>query len=399
MVCSPPLGPAVPGARIYRAGMSRRDRAWRALWASRGDLACIVVALFLGGLATDATAVDSGAYAPANALIGLAAVGALLRRRRFPRAVAVVTFVASAAAPLAGGAAIMSVYTLASRLDRRQALAVTSLSIGPGVVGMVVFPDQESGQALSALIGLLLTVAAFGWGYAVRTRSLLVESLQERARRAELDQHARVLEARKSERARIATEMHDVLAHRLSMLSIHAGAIETRPTGRPDDIARSAGIVRSNAHLALEELRAVIGVLRDEASEDLAPLPTAADIGALVAECRDAGMRIDVTAVDTHDIPPDLGRHAYRVAQEALTNARKHAPGRPVRFQIAGRAGAGLTIEVDNEMAPDAITPVVPGAGLGLAGLRERVELLGGTVDSGPLGARRHVLRVWLPWA
>jgi signal transduction histidine kinase len=204
--------------------------------------------------------------------------------------------------------------------------------------------------------------------------------------------------------------MHDVLAHRLSLLSLHAGAMELRPDARPEDLAAAARVVRSTAHLALEDLRTVIGVLRDDVAGDLAPPPTLADLDTLVAECRAAGMSVEVTGelsdgageLTGGPVPEELGRHAYRVVREGLTNARKHAPAQPVELVVTGSAGDGLRIEIVNPMpGPDgsaAMTSTIPGAGAGLVGLRERVELAGGTLDHTTAGGR-HRLSVWLPWA
>jgi signal transduction histidine kinase len=391
-----------------------RPARWPGFEARLGDLGWAFVALVLGGLASDATDVATTAYTGVNEIVGLAAVAALWWRRRAPLAVAAVTFVAAAAAPLAGGAAIVSVYTVAAHNRRRTSALVVTLYAGylaAGIVSTLAFPDQELGRLGSALAGLVLTATAFGWGLAVRSRRELLEALADRAARAEADQQARVAEARRAERSRIAAEMHDVLAHRLSLLSLHAGAIELRPDARPDDLTAAARVIRSTAHLALEDLRTVIGVLRDDVAGDLAPPPTLADLDALVAECRAAGMSVEVTgevAGSDGPMPDELGRHAYRVVREGLTNARKHAPGVPVGLEMTGRAGEGLRIEIVNPMpapGPDglaardtATATAIPGAGAGLVGLRERVELVGGTLDR-TTDRGRHRLNVWLPWA
>jgi signal transduction histidine kinase len=235
---------------------------------------------------------------------------------------------------------------------------------------------------------------------ATRTRRDLLVSLADRAERAELEQQARVAEARMAERTRIAAEMHDVLAHRLSMLSLHAGAIEYRPDAPPGDLARSAAVIRLSAHLALDELRAVIGVLRDDDGAALTPQPTVGDLDVLVEECRAAGMQIELErSIEEASLPRDISLHAYRIVQEGLTNARKHAPRRPVQLSVTGRAGDGIVVDIANETGPPADGPVpVPGAGVGLTGLRERVDLIGGSLECGPDGPDTYRLRAWLPW-
>ena len=201
-------------------------------------------------------------------------------------------------------------------------------------------------------VGLVATAVAVGYGLYVRVRRELLLSLRERARRLESEQDLRVREARHAERTRIAREMHDVLAHRISLLSVHAGALEFNPSASAEEIARAAGVIRMSARAAQEELREVVGVLRDDgtdASSVPPPQPTLVEVPELVAESQRAGM--DVTSridVDVDEVPPLIGRTAYRLVQEALTNARKHAPGQRVQITVAGSPGTELTVEVVN---------------------------------------------------
>jgi signal transduction histidine kinase len=233
--------------------------------------------------------------------------------------------------------------------------------------------------------------ALLGWGAYARSRAALLDSLRERARRAEAEQEHRVAEARSAERSRIAREMHDVLAHRLSLVAATAGAVEFRPDAAPERIAAAAGVLRANAHAALEELREVIGVLRAGPDDDR-PQPTTADLPRLVDEVRAGGV-----AVEFHDglgaeLTGSTGRTVYRVVQEALTNARKHAVGQPVEVRVAG--GDEVTVEVTNPVGRAAGTP---GSGTGLVGLAERVSLAGGALRHGPDGDRFRLVAT-LPW-
>ena len=153
-----------------------------------------------------------------------------------------------------------------------------------------------------------------------------------------------IAEARRAERTKIAREMHDVLAHRLSLLAAYAGALEFRPDAPPEELARAAGVIRDGAHQALEELREVIGVLRDDPAEKEPdrPQPTLSDLPRLLDEARAAGTAGHgwTTAWPTPATVPDvLGRTVYRVVQEALTNARKHAPGQEATVLLGGRRG------------------------------------------------------------
>jgi signal transduction histidine kinase len=205
------------------------------------------------------------------------------------------------------------------------------------------------------------------------------------------------------ERTRIAREMHDVLAHRISLLSLHAGALEVRPDAAPAEVAGAAAVIRASAHQALQDLREVIGVLREGEPSDQAaperPQPTIAELTSLADESRAAGVRVRLDLrLEAAQVPDLTGRTAYRIVQEGLTNARKHAPGASVTVAVGGGAGSGLTIEIRNPW-PVAGGGVValPGAGTGLVGLAERATLAGGRLTHGVDG-REFALTAWLPW-
>jgi len=237
----------------------------------------------------------------------------------------------------------------------------------------------------------------------VRARRQLLLSLKERAERAEATQQLQVAQAQLHERERIAREMHDVLAHRISLLSLHAGALEFRPDAPPEEIARAAGVIRASARQALQDLREVIGVLRDGSPADTPerPQPTIADLSELVAESRAAGMRVELDdQLDTlTSVPTGIGRSAYRIVQEGLTNARKHAPGALVRVTVAGGPAEGLSIEVRNPLPVGRpLGPTLPGAGSGLIGLTERATLANGRLEHGPTRDGDFRLWVWIPW-
>ena len=374
------------------------------------DGACVLAALFIGGLASDATDVSTVAFGPANDLIGFIAAMTLWWRRRIPVVLGIATSVAAFFAPLAAGAAVMAIFSVATYRPTRVAVAVAAFHVAPTLLFVSPHPDRDLSRWQSALAGVLITFAALGWGLVIRSRQQLVESLAERAERAESDQQARVEQARRAERHRIAGEMHDVLAHRLSLLSPHAGAVEMRPDAPPDELARAAAVIRSSAHLALEELRAVVGVLRTDfdaatgtgpgIETETSPQPTLATLPGLIEECRAAGMvvELDDRVDDGAEVPPDIARHAYRVVQEGLTNARKHAPDAAVTVSVAGDAGEGVTVEIDNRCSPHDARPDIPGAGAGLIGLGERVALAGGHIEHGVHPDGVHRLRAWLPW-
>jgi signal transduction histidine kinase len=288
-----------------------------------------------------------------------------------------------------------------------------TVAAGVGAAGVVAGAVQGLWRPVGGLpyIWWLVLVAAVeaalvGWGQLTQARRALIASLQERVRRAEAEQGRRVAEARAAERTRIAREMHDVLAHRLSLLATYAGAIEYRPDAPPEQVARAAGVVRAGAHQALDELREVITVLReDDGDGDAAqrPQPGLADLPRLVEECRDAGARVqlDDRVPDPAALPGAAGRTAYRVVQEGLTNARRHAPGEPVQVVIDGRPGGGLLIDIRNPLVNGHATagagPVIGGSGTGLIGLTERVRLAGGELDHQAADGEFR-LSARLPW-
>jgi signal transduction histidine kinase len=342
---------------------------------------------------------------------GTVCAGLLLLRRRWPVALALVLILASPLSALGLGAALMAVFTVATRRSWRVTAALGGLlaAVFMGAFALAARSAYEYWSAAATVLFLLAALVASGM--LVRSQRQLVRSLQERARQAEEGQQLRIDEARRLERERIAREMHDVLAHRISLLTLHAGALEYSPQAGAEDLARAAGVVRSAAFEAAEELREVVGVLRDHrdhGGDGDRPQPTLRDLPELVEQSRRAGMALvlDNRLADLGAVPAGVGRHAYRVVQEGLTNARKHAPGARVRVTVAGAPGTGLTVEVRNRLpsgaavvgVPGAAAGRVPGAGVGLVGLTERVELVRGRLEHGPTPEGDFRIWAWLGW-
>jgi signal transduction histidine kinase len=283
------------------------------------------------------------------------------------------------------------------------AIAIGTLGFALTPIYLAVHPEDDDGlYFLNFVVAALAIAGVIAWGMFVRARRQLVLSLRDRAERAEAEQQLRVEQARQHERAKIAREMHDVLAHRISLLSLHAGALEFHPDAPPEEVARAAGVIRSSAHDALEDLRTVIGVLRAEAGGDPEPpQPTLADVPALIEESRHAGMqvRFECDLPDPGAVPVATGRSAYRIVQEGLTNARKHARGAAVEVTVEGAAGTGLTIEIRNRLPVGvAAATEIPGTGTGIVGLAERASLAGGRLEHGRTATGDYRLWVWLPW-
>jgi len=367
------------------------------------DGALVLVAAALGAVSLASSWAARDAWSLwLNVGLGSVACAALAFRRRHPTAVAVLALAATTVSLLAGFAALVALFNAAVRSSPRALAWIFALSLVSNAIYPLLYPDADIGGywGTMALCVLVMTVA-IGWGLFARTRRELVASLHERARRLESEQLLRVEQARDAERRRIAREMHDVLAHRLSILSLHAGALEFRRDASPEEVAEAAGVVRASGQAALEELRAVIGVLREEddrASVE-APQPTLAQIPALLDESRAAGMdvRWEERRAATDAVPSAVGRTAFRVLQEALTNARKHARGAPVTVSLD--PGPPLVLEVVSGRASDLLDDGrLPGAGLGLVGLAERVALADGSLEHGEDAAGRFVVRATLPW-
>ncbi|MEU6705680.1 sensor histidine kinase [Streptomyces wuyuanensis] len=330
-------------------------------------------------------------------LLPVLACGLLLGRGRHPVAVAC-TFVAlSAVAPVLAPL-LVALFTVARTRPVRTTAGTAGAALLPVLAHPLLSPSAGP-LAHFGPLGVATTVSALacvagavGWG-------LYIAGVQERARRAEADADLRAQQARQRSREEIAREMHDVLAHRLTLLSMHAGALEFHPTAPPDRLAEAAGVIRQSATRALEDLQDVLHVLRAPTVDGPAepPQPTLEDLPRLVEESRAAGVRIDLEQrIDTADpLAPTTGRTAYRAVQEALTNHRKHAPTAPLSLAVTGDAEAGVTITAANPLAPPPAP--APGSRQGLIGMHERVTLAGGHMHHRltPTGFR---LEVWLPW-
>jgi signal transduction histidine kinase len=352
--------------------------------------------LFSFAIAT-ATLVDSWELhppwlRPVAIVVGIAAIVSLRWRRTHPAAVGIGIGVVALVILTASGANLVATFNAAIRARGREFAIIAGLAIAWAIVNPLLYPPDTS-YAFDAGASMLMAGTAIGWGLFVRARRQLVRSLRDQADRAGDD-------AREAERRRIAREMHDVLAHRLSLLSVHAGALEFRPDAPAEEVAEAARVIRESARAALEDLRGVIGVLREDGGDSLTepPQPTLADLAALIEESRAAGMRI-TERIEIGDAAPSAaaGRTTYRIVQEGLTNARKHAPGAAVTLTVQSPDGE-LEVEV-RSLAPVAVAaePSLPGAGTGLIGLAERVTLAGGELEHGVDRDGSFVLRARLP--
>ncbi|MDQ0092790.1 sensor histidine kinase [Paeniglutamicibacter psychrophenolicus] len=350
-------------------------------------------------------------------LCGLAAFVLYPFRHRFPVPVVAALVLLSIPSAFAAGITMMGVVSLATRrkaweIAVTSALFVGSMLVGERLAATVLIPVGEAlawwETTITALV--LLTVMVLGGMY-IGGRRQLAAAQREQMHSAQREREAQIHAAKADERTRIAREMHDVLAHRLSLVALHSGALEYRSDLSPEETRQTAGVIRENSHLALGELREVLGMLRDpntlREDESARPQPTLDQLEQILADSRAAGTAVNLELEpDTRErldaLPQGTGRHLYRIIQEVLTNARRHAPRQEVRLLVGGGGGERLFLRASNRLdvgpreAPGPGSP--PGSGLGLTGLAERVRLAGGEVQIEPEEQGEFVLKVWLPW-
>lgn len=342
-------------------------------------------------------------------VVGVLALGLMLFRRRWPLGVALILTILSMFAVSVAGASAVAVISMATRRNWREVLIVTPFFLAASPVWDLLFPPAEPGRwalVTSLVIQVLSLVVCVAIGYYIGVRRDNITALRERAEAAEREQGRRVEQARATERARIAREMHDVLAHRISLIAMHSGILSYRDDLPRAQVREIATTLRDNADHAVSELREVLGVLRgaQEPGQPLGPQPDLTHLGDLIEEVRGGGTPVQLNVrVPAADVPETVSRHAYRIVQEGLTNARKHAPGMPVSVALSGGPTDGLEVTVVNQ--PSAYGASAPeeaaqssGSGLGLLGLAERAVLSGGRLSYGNDRAGRFTVRAWLPW-
>ena len=225
------------------------------------------------------------------------------------------------------------------------------------------------------------------------TRQARIQRLGFEARQRELAADQAVAE----ERTRIAQEMHDVLGHKLSLITLQAGALQVNADRGPEVIEEQAELIRATSRQALDELRAIVGVLNKDNDPTFRPQPGLAEVLELVAHNQASGARIELDnrLGDAEAVPMATQTAVHRVVTEGLTNAHKHAPGAAVRLTLA-LEGEELQVALVNR--PSSAAPPQDGIGRGLPGLRERVRARGGRLESGPTAEGGYRLAAWLPW-
>jgi signal transduction histidine kinase len=327
---------------------------------------------------------------PAGAFVAVVAIGAV--------EVAVLSW------PLGSDLSVLVLlYTLAACRPRRLSVAGLAICLLGSVVALARWEATKVTQAdfmLGTLAALFAGPALLAWllGDSMKWRRGFYQALEERAARLECERDAQALLAAASERARIARELHDVVAHSVSVMVVQADGAAFALDSAPQQVRAALAAISGTGRQALTEMRGLLGVMREAADDpaDLAPQPGLDQLADLLEHTRGAGMPVSLAVEGAPcPLPPGTALAAYRVVQEALTNTRKHG-GPGVRADVTLRFGPdGLVIRVADNGRGGAAT--CDGAGHGLLGMRQRVELHGGTVGAGPAAGGGYRVTAQLP--
>ncbi|MGW2642166.1 sensor histidine kinase [Streptomyces sp. NPDC001348] len=323
-------------------------------------------------------------------------------RRRFPEpmlllaaATGLAQLVLDVETTAADFAMLVITYTVATQGARWASRFALAISLGAATLAQLRWPgDGPSALARVAIVVFQTVPFALAWvlGDSMRTRRAYFAQLEERATRLEKEREAQAKVAVAAERARIARELHDVVAHNVSVMVVQADGAAYVLDAAPDQAKKALETISSTGRQALAEMRRLLGVLRTgehQESGEYVPQPDVEQIDDLVEQCRSSGLPVDFKVEGTpRPLPSGVELTAYRIVQEALTNTRKHGgpnAGASVRL-VYFDDGLGLLVEDDGKGAPHELYEEggVDGQGHGLIGMRERVGMVGGTLDAGP---------------
>ncbi|MFI5665078.1 sensor histidine kinase [Streptomyces sp. NPDC051684] len=304
--------------------------------------------------------------------VGAVASLVLLFRYRAPVATGLVLAVAGAFCATAGVANYVALFAVARSRRIEQAFVVALADVAGGLVFWLLYPDN-SVLSLTVLVNTAIALAVVAWGALQQRQQDLVAVYRDRAARIERERELRAEQIQMAERARIARDMHDSVAHYISLIALYAGGLAVAGDDAKN-VGTTAATIRTTAISALDELRTVIGMLRDGTVVTPQDSEHEHTVAGLIDAARQAGQLI----VARLDLADDGDEHMYRVVQEGLTNARKHAPGALVTVHVRREGGAAL-ITISNPI--EDVESVLPGTGAGLNGLAERIATVGGVAE------------------
>jgi signal transduction histidine kinase len=296
-------------------------------------------------------------------------------------------------------ACLVGLYTVAALCPRRESLAAGGL-VAAAILMLTALGSQGL-DAPNAVANLAIFGTAYAVGAYVRVRRAYTAALEERAEDAGRTRQQEAKQAVTDERLRIARELHDVVAHAMSVVAVQSGVAAHVIDQEPDEAKAMLQTINGMSREALAEMRRLLGVLRSEGDApgaSLAPAPSLSDLDSLLASVTSTGVTLDVVADgEPRPLAPGLDLAAYRVVQEALTNVVRHAGPATVAVHITYGADA-LEIEIRDDGRGTAALASSPAGGHGLMGMRERVELYGGTVSAGPRPGGGFEVAATLPY-
>jgi signal transduction histidine kinase len=379
-----------------------RDAVRRHPWWSDSVLALILTVIAVGSTVVSRTRYGYAVPVLA-AIVTLFTTAPIALRRYRPLAVLAVTVIAQtlllifrpgAGAPLG---VIVALYTVAAYCERRVSIRAAALAALPITVGVIVHNTSHAGAVIPEL-----AVFAIAWvvGDNLRTRRAYLAELEARAARLEREREARDERAVTDERARIARELHDVIAHNVSVMVVQAAAGEEVFDEDPERARESLSAVASTGRAALTELRRLLGVIRSEdeggGEPSYRPQPGIEYLGELVGQVRETGLPVELSVIgEPRRLPEGIGLCAYRIVQEALTNALKHAHASSAHVNVRYVADALELQVVDDGRGAASVNGET--GGHGLIGMRERVALFGGELTASARAGRGYEVRARLP--
>lgn len=387
--------------------MTAVSRQWLARHGRVRDALPALVVLLVAVAASAVGRGDSGWHEPK--LTGVAwtalACAPLAVRTRWPLPVVVITLAVDLAHmiripdfALAPAASLVALYTLATRAGRRTAWTV-GVAAALVITGVYAITHSVSPLAGDTLLRFDLAIAATALGDAIRSRRLRLARAEARAERAERTREAEARRRVTEERVRIARELHDVVAHHMTLVNAQAAVAHHLLRTDPDRAHQALAHIKDNSRTALDELRATVGLLRqpDDAPDSRAPIPALTDLDSLIANLRAGGLPVQLERTGTpRHAAPTTELTAYRIVQEALTNTHKHASAQHVTVNLHYGTDT-LRVTITDDGFPS--TARGPGTGHGLIGMRERATAIGGTVTAGPRPQGGFQVRAELPLA